>query len=413
MNPATASLAALALVIAVSCFLRLNPGVLAVFAAWVVGAGLAGMNLKEIAGGFPAELFLTLAGVTLLFSQAQNNGTLERAARWAVTACRGRAGLVPVMFFFLAAAMASLGPGNIAASALLAPLAMTAAGERRIPPFLMAIMLGNGANAGALSPLAPTGIIVNNLMARIQLPGLELWTWWYCLLAHALVGFAGYLLFGGWRLLSAAPQPEPPSPAAPLERAHYVTLGVLAALVMTVAVFGAPVGMAAFGCAAALSLARVADDGAAIRAMPWNVILMVCGVTVLISILERTAGISLLAAWMARISTPESVTAVSAFVTGLISAYSSTSGVVLPAFLPVAPELAAQLGPGASAFATAMSINIGSNLVDVSPLSTIGALCIAAAPAGTDTRKLFHQLLAWGLSMTVAGAALSWLLFRA
>jgi hypothetical protein len=140
---------------------------------------------------------------------------------------------------------------------------------------------------------------------------------------------------------------------------------------------------------------------------------MVCGVTVLISVLERTAGISLLAAWMARISTPESVTAVSAFVTGLISAYSSTSGVVLPAFLPVAPELAAQLGPGASAYAAAMSINIGSNLVDVSPLSTIGALCIAAAPAGTDTRKLFHQLLAWGLSMTVAGALLSWLLFRA
>ena len=60
----------------------------------------------------------------------------------------------------------------------------------------------------------------------------------------------------------------------------------------------------------------------------------------------------------------------------------------------------------------ALSMNIGSHLVDVSPLSTIGALCIASAPAGVDTRKLFNALLAWGLSMTVVGALLCLLFFR-
>ena len=40
-------------------------------------------------------------------------------------------------------------------------------GPANIPLFLMAIMVGNGANAGSLSPFAPTGIIVNGLMARI------------------------------------------------------------------------------------------------------------------------------------------------------------------------------------------------------------------------------------------------------
>jgi hypothetical protein len=47
----------------------------------------------------------------------------------------------------------------------------------------------------------------------------------------------------------------------------------------------------------------------------------------------------------------------------------------------------------------------------VSPLSTIGALCIAGVPAGEQSRKLFNQLLAWGLSMTVVGALLCWILF--
>jgi hypothetical protein len=40
----------------------------------------------------------------------------------------------------------------------------------------------------------------------------------------------------------------------------------------------------------------------------------------------------------------------------------------------------------------------------VSPLSTIGALAIAAIPPGEDARALFRKMLAWGLSMTIFGA---------
>ena len=91
--------------------------------------------------------------------------------------------------------------------------------------------------------------------------------------------------------------------------------------------------------------------------------------------------------------------------------YSSTSGVVLPAFLPTVPGLSAQLG-GANPVSIALSMNIGSHLVDMSPLSTIGALCIAAAPIDADARKLFNRLLAWGLSMTFVGAIVCWTAFR-
>jgi hypothetical protein len=58
-----------------------------------------------------------------------------------------------------------------------------------------------------------------------------------------------------------------------------------------------------------------------------------------------------------------------------------------------------------------MTMNISGHLVDVSPLSTIGALCVASLPAGHDSRRLFNQLLAWGLSMTVVAAVLCWTLF--
>jgi hypothetical protein len=73
------------------------------------------------------------------------------------------------------------------------------------------------------------------------------------------------------------------------------------------------------------------------------------------------------------------------------------------------PGLTAQLA-GASPLAVATAMNVGGHLVDVSPLSTIGALCVAGAGAD-ESRSLFNRLLAWGLSMTVVGAILCYILF--
>ena len=137
---------------------------------------------------------------------------------------------------------------------------------------------------------------------------------------------------------------------------------------------------------------------------------MVTGVTVLISLVEKARGIDLVTDFLAQFATLDTVTPLVAFLTGIVSVYSSTSGVVLPAFLPMVPGLAERL-PGADPLAIASAMNVGGHLVDVSPLSTIGALCIAAVPPGEEARALFNKLLAWGLSMAVVGAGVSWLLF--
>ena len=168
--------------------------------------------------------------------------------------------------------------------------------------------------------------------------------------------------------------------------------------------------MAAFAAAVVLTLLRAADDHDAIKGMPWSTILMVCGVTVLIGLLEKTGGMDIFTGLLSSVATQATIIPFIAVVIGLISAYSSTSGVILPAFLPTVPGLIENLG-GGDPLALASTMNVAGHLVDVSPLSTIGALCIAGVPAGDVSRRLFNQLLAWGLSMTVVGAALCWLLF--
>ena len=420
MDAATISLVALLIAIIVSCTIRLHVGFLAIGLAWIVGVYIAGMSANEVMAGFPTRLFLTLAGVTLLFSQAQANGTLDRIAHKAVEYCRGNVGVMPMMFFLLAFTLASIGPGNIASTALVAPMAMAVAGQVGVPAFLMAIMVGNGANAGSLSPIAPTGVIVNGVMEQIGLGGFERLTYLNNMMAHVVIAFAAYFIFGGWRLLgryhtgaldvpSSADGEETDSTSMAFDNTHLITMGVIATLIAGVIFFNVHVGLGAFAAAVVLSLLKAGDELKAVGIMPWRVIMMVCGVTVLISVLDETGGLALLSDRLAGVSTANSVTGIMAFVTGFISIYSSTSGVVLPAFLPTVPSLAEQLG--ADPLAIASSMNVGAHLVDVSALSTLGALCMAAAHPSVDTRKLFNQLMAWGLAMTVVGGLVCYLLF--
>jgi di/tricarboxylate transporter len=320
------------------------------------------------------------------------------------------------MFFLLGSIIGSLGPGNVSTAAMLGPMAMSVAGRAAIPPFLMAIMVGNGAQSAALSPFAPTGLIVNPKMAAIGLGGHELWTYLTNLAAHAMVAFGGYFLLGGWKLFRSRYEgPVEASEAAHrFETPHWITIATISVVLLAVigaAAFGVTVniGMAAFTGAVVLAALRVADHEQAIRRMPWTPILMVTGVSVLVALLEKTGGIALFTDLLARFSTRGTLTGFVAFVTGLVSVYSSTSGVVLPVFLPTVEGLIKRLG--GDPLAVASSMNVGAHLVDMSPLSTTGAVCVAAITDPALVRPTYNKLLAWGLSMTVVGAIGCYLFF--
>ncbi|MBL8221057.1 MAG: hypothetical protein JNL62_17620, partial [Bryobacterales bacterium] len=108
MNLAVVSVSALALAIVLSCVTQINVGIVSIALAWIIGVYMGGMQAKQVAAGFPVDLFLTLSGVTLLFAQAQVNGTLDRMTRHAVRLCRGNAGVLPVMFFLLGAGLVEI-----------------------------------------------------------------------------------------------------------------------------------------------------------------------------------------------------------------------------------------------------------------------------------------------------------------
>jgi di/tricarboxylate transporter len=436
VSAAAISVVALVLAIVISIVSRVNVGLVAIAFAWLIGTFVEGVGTGTVIDAFPGSLFLTLAGVTLLFAVAQQNGTLEHLAHRTVGLARGNARYLPLIFFAIAAFVSMIGPGAIASVALVVPLAMAIGERAKVPHFLTALMVANGANAGNLSPISAVGVIANTSMASAGLVGHEGKVWFANLVAHVVVAMVAYVFLGGWRLGSEGdPQPliwdgglqqfgrkEGPAqqvgesgikldgerlqqrigrPA--LSAQERLTVVVIVAWIAGVLLFEMNLGLSAFAAAAALVAFRAVEDGPAIARMPWGPILMVSGVSLLVGVLEATGGMELFSALLARLATPQTVNGVIAFVTGAISLFSSTSGVVLPAFLPTSAELVERLG-GGDPVGVALSINVGASLVDVSPLSTLGALCVAAVADIEAAARLFRQLLVWGLAMTVVGA---------
>jgi di/tricarboxylate transporter len=271
-----------------------------------------------------------------------------------------------------------------------------------VSPFLMALMVANGANAGNLSPFSAVGVIVQVQMQRAGLPQSDGSVFAANFVAHAVVALGAYLLFGGIKLLRAPKVATAAVAVSPLTGRQWFTLAVVSAWIVAVVAFKMNPGLSAFAASAFLIMAQAADDQKALATVPWAVLLMISGVSLLVGVLEKTGGMDLFSSLLARIATAGTVNGAMAFVTGLISTYSSTSGVVYPAFLPMVPGLVAKTG--GNPLEVALSINVGAAIVDVSPLSTIGALCVAGLPVGGDAKKLFRQMLLWGFAMVVVGA---------
>ncbi len=415
MSLALMSLVALLIVIAISCFLPYNVGLLAVAFSFIIGCLIAGLKASAVINAFPIGLFIILIGVTYLFGIAQVNGTLDRLANTCIRLVRGRASLIPIVFFVLGFILSAIGPGAIPPTALLAPPAMLLASKMKINPFLMALFVINGCNAAAMSPITPSGAIAVGIINKLGMNDISWILFRNATVANVVINAFAYILFGGLTLIKRE-RNDAASETAKLdvevmkyERQHILTLIAIVVMLFGALVFNMDVGLLGITIGMVLIILGCADEKKVLATIPWGTVLMVCGITVLVGLMSKTGGMKMFIDMMASISTPQTLTLVATFIPGVISAYSSSTGVVLPTFLPLVPGLVEQVGGNLEKVFSAVCL--GSFITDASPLSTLGALLLGAATPEMDKRKLFNQLLAWGMSMSVIGALAAWILF--
>ena len=159
------------------------------------------MTTDEILVGFPAELVLTLIGVTYLFAIAQNNGTVDLLVRGAVRLVGGHVAAIPWIMFFVTALLTAIGALSPAAVAIIAPIALTFAARHRINPLLMGMMVIHGAQGGGFSPISVYGVTVNTIVEDEGLPNGSIAVFLGSLFFNLAIALVLFFVLGGRKLI--------------------------------------------------------------------------------------------------------------------------------------------------------------------------------------------------------------------
>ncbi len=396
------SLVFLFIAIILGFFRKMNTGLLSIAFALVLGR-MAGIADEEIIKGFNASLFLMLLGVTYLFSLAQLNGTLDLLAQKIIALAGKRTYLIPVIIYVFSTILAAIGPGTVPTMAIMMVFSMALAAEMQISPVLLATLTALGATGGGVSPLAATGIIGINLCAEFGLTGIEREFLLNGILASTIYAVIVYILLGGYKL-------RVQTEAAAKEIAAFnckqlLTMAGIAAMVLLVMVWRINVGLVSFAVAAVLSFLHVSDEVRALKHIPWGTLLLITGVGVLMQLIIDLGGIDVLSSILVSVMSERTAAAVMGMTAGIMSWFSSTSGVVMPTLIPTIPHVAQQLG-GVNQLELASTITMVANTASISPLSTGGALALASyASAASDGQQRQQQLFVRMFGVSALGVS--------
>lgn len=405
----------------IATMLPINIGILALVASFVVGTFVFGLEDKEIFEGFPVSLFITVVGVTYLFSVAKQNGTIDLLVQGGIRLVRGRAILVPWVLFAVAATLTALGTFTPAAVALLVPIGMSFAFTYRISPLMIGMMVICGAHAGAFSPMAVSGALVYGIVAKSGL------TISHAALFFASMGFNLLLAAGTYVLLrrrgeeSFVEQPDDTATDGDVPTGGGVTTAVkpkmkavtwhqratLAALVVLVVgalAFHLQIGFLALAAGAVLALLDRENLGKAVEGISWPTILLVAGMVTYVGVLEHSGTIDWVANGAVGLGAPLLVALVLCVMVGVTSAFASSTA-ILTATIPMAIPLL--LTDSLPVVGVVAAMAISTTIVDVSPFSTNGALVLANA-RGVDRNRFYRQVISYTCVIVALGPIAAW-----
>lgn len=386
MNLGLISLAALLAAIIIGFVRSCNVGILCIGFAMVLSI-LFGVNAKELIKGFSSSLFLQMVGITYLFAIIHGNGTLELLARKMVGLTGTHTRLIPFAIYVLGFLICAAGPGAIPSLAIIPVIAIPVAVSAGVNPIMTAIIGDLGVMSGRMSPLTPESAVVRELMESQGVEGntvpIMVCLTVTCLIVMVLV----YLYYKGWVIdPSKAGLQKKPEKFSNKQRCSLLGLAVLAAGALF---FSWNAGLTGFLAGTVLIVLHCADEKKSILAIPWNVILMVLGVGILMNVISLSGGIDMMAEGLQAVMGKRTAAAIMAVTAGVMSFFSSGLGVVFPTLIPVSGGLSAGLGIKAAELVSV--IVISGTVSGFTPISTTGALIMAGVAQQENSEQKFPQ----------------------
>lgn len=412
---------AIAVSVAIGYKTKFNTGFFAMAFAYLIGCFALGMKTKAVIGGWPVSTMFVIFSVSLFYNFALVNGTLEKTARFLLYACRKFPGLLPFALYLASAGIAALGAGFFTVMAFMAPITILICKEANMDQLTGAVAINCGALSGANFMTSGSGIIFRGLMDE---GGLANVSFSYSAVIFITSVIFSLLLIAGFRYIPKRNRNigkgmvfEKPEPFTRKQKINlYLMLGMIAVVlifpilhivlphaeIITFINGKIDVGLVAIIFSIIALFFDLAPQKDVIAKVPWNTILMICGVGMLINVAIEAGTIDLLSSW-AGSSLPVWIVPIAFSIIGAImSFFSSTLGVVCPALFPLVPSLAATTGLSPLVLFTC--IVIGAQSSAISPFSSGGSLVLGSCTTEEERNEMFPRLLFVAVPCSVLAA---------
>jgi len=166
------------------------------------------------------------------------------------------------------------------------------------------------------------------------------------------------------------------------------------------------IGFLALGISLILLLASgKKESDKAIGGIAWPILLIICGVTLYVHVLQYSGAIDNAAATLTDLASVEWVALIIAGLSAVLTSVASTFG-TLSMLLPLSAPFLASGELEVTAFLALVAISAA--VTDISPISPWGAMFLAAC-TGMDRDKIFRQMLLYAAAMIVFVPATVWL----
>lgn len=397
-------------------------GLISMTFAYIIGVFCLDLKASAVVGMFPAKILFTIIGICWLFGYANENGTLRQITLILVHRFRKYPSILPWVFFLIAGVICMTGASPYAPNAVLMPIIISICLATNMNPLFGSLMVNIGSYIGAQVPWGQGANIQRGVLeASIHAGEMDsiLWNGFFTCALFALVsGVVVFFLFRGWKAhVDNTDFIAKPEPMNAVQKKTFALILVLIVLMVVPSLLGNLGVVALKGLSSKLdislvcivlstiaALLKLADAKVVVtRHIPWNTLMMLAGVSMLVGVATAGGAVDLIGAWIGENVAVVLIIPMFVLLAGFMSVFSAGSSVVVPTLFVLVPSVLSTAA-GINYHALYAGIAIGANASAVSPFSGGGSLTLANIKQDDIREKMFLPLIiaAGGLVLIAA-----------
>lgn len=402
-----AIIAAIALSIFLGSKFKINIGIIAIAFAYIIACFFMNKSTVELISYWPVRSTFLQIGVGFFYGFAIVNGTMDKLSRKLIYPFRNKPKLIPFAIFFICAILTAIGADSLSVVLFMGTLGMSIAQDIDMDPILICIGVVMGVPAGNSAPWVSTGVLLRgyleasfplNTAANYAARGSVA-----VLVTFTVVFTIMYFLYKGYKCNSMQYMDKPESFNKNQKKTLVLVLASIGILIIpqflvkfisnnVLNFFAGKIDIYGivyiFGLICACL--KLGDEKEVIsKKIPWNIILTVAGVSILIELGTEAGMVDTFLALLNESIPSGIVFAAVTLIAALMSMFSN-SLMVVGILAPFMTKLSILIGLS-NPSSLIISTILGAYCSDVAPFSTGGSLILTLAENEAQRTTLFKR----------------------